>query len=284
MQKEALFYEKQPNNITHCHLCPHECVIADSKRGFCLARKNHGGTLIAEGYGKISSCAMDPIEKKPLYHFHPGSKILSVGSYGCNFKCPFCQNWQIAQQILDSLNIITPEELVDMAIKNNSIGIAYTYNEPTIFYEYVYDTSIMVKEKNLLNVWVTNGYINKKPMEKILPYIDALNIDIKSMDDSFYKKYCKGDLQPVLDICALAKKYSHVEITNLIIPTLNDTDEHFHKLGKWIKENLGKETPLHISRYFPQYKMDINPTPIDTLKRAEAILLQYLDFVHLGNV
>jgi pyruvate formate lyase activating enzyme len=285
MKKQALYFTKLNNNKVQCTLCPHNCIIAENNSGICGVRTNKQGILYSEIYGLCSSCALDPIEKKPLYEFYPKTKILSLGTKSCNFSCLFCQNWEIAQEYKNIvLKEISPKQAVELAIKYNSVGIAYTYNEPTIWYEYVLDTSKLAQKNNLKNILVTNGYINQEPLKQLLPYIDAMNIDIKSMSEDFYKKYCNATLEPVLQTAKLAKQSTHIEITNLIIPTLNDKKQDFEQLGLWIKENLGKDTPLHISRYFPCYKLEISPTPIETLNMARDILLNYIDKVFIGNV
>ncbi|MEA3561003.1 MAG: AmmeMemoRadiSam system radical SAM enzyme, partial [Candidatus Omnitrophota bacterium] len=242
------------------------------------------GLLFSEIYNETTSVAMDPIEKKPLYHFHPGKSILSLGTRGCNFDCLFCQNWQISQNPRAYTKTITSREAVEQAKKLNSFGIAYTYNEPSIWYEFVLDTARLAKKEKLLNVLVTNGYINQDPLKELMPYIDALNVDFKSMDNNFYVKYCNGTLSPVLETIKTAFRFAHIELTNLIIPTLNDTRDDFIKLRDWIFENLGPEVPLHFLRYFPCYKMDIAPTPLETLKTAKKIALEKLRYVYLGNV
>jgi len=281
--KEALFYEKQADGRVDCKLCPHFCTgIADGKAGRCRVRKNAGGTLHSLVYGELTSINLDPIEKKPLYHFHPGSSILSIGTWGCNLRCAFCQNWQISQEEPPTKSL-SPEEVARVAGRKGSIGVAYTYNEPSIWFEFVYDCAVRVREAGFKNVLVTNGYINPEPAAKWLPLIDALNIDIKSMDEEFYRRETGGALAPVLAAAAQARKLAHVEITNLVIPTLNDTDDHFGRLAKWIAENLGRDVPLHLSAYSPRYRMKIGRTPVETLKRAHGICSERLDFVYIGN-
>jgi len=241
--REALFYDKRDDGTVDCHLCPHRCRrIAPGAMGRCRVRKNVDGTLVSLVYGEVTSVNLDPIEKKPLYHFHPGSDILSIGTWGCNFRCAYCQNWQISQQEVPTQSV-TPARMADLAGQHGSIGAAYTYNEPTIWYEFVCDCAAALKERGLVNVLVTNGFISSKPAAAWLPFIDALNIDIKSMDDAFYRDHSGGRLKPVLRTAVQAKKHAHVEITNLVIPTLNDTDDHFRRLATWIAEHLGKETP-----------------------------------------
>jgi len=282
--KEALYYKKLEDNKVQCQLCPKRCIIVPGKRGFCTVRKNVDGVLYSEIYGQTTSVALDPIEKKPLYRFHPGTFILSLGTRGCNFACPYCQNWHISQDPDAFTQPITTDEIIRQAKKAKSIGIAYTYNEPIIWYEFVLDTAQVAKNEGLKNVLVTNGYINPEPLRELMPFIDALNIDLKSMEDSFYRKYCSATLQPVLETIKTAAKSAHVELTNLVIPTLNDKEENFVKLRDWIFENLGAEAPLHFSRYFPCYKMRIPPTPLKALERAREIVVQKLKYVYLGNI
>ncbi len=280
--KEALYYEKIDNKIK-CLLCPKECVIAEGKRGFCRGRKNVNGKLIALTYEECVSIAVDPVEKKPLYHFHPGSLILSCAPNGCNFACLNCQNWTISQEETATQHI-TSQEMVELALKKDSFGIAYTYTEPLIWYEYLLETAKLAKEKGLANVLVTNGYINPEPFEELLPFIDAMNIDVKSLKESFYREYCKATLAPVLKTAERARKSCHVEITNLIIPTLNDSEEDFKKLINWIADKLGDDTPLHFSRYFPAHKLNIPPTPVTTLEKAKKIAQKRLKYVYIGNI
>lgn len=280
--KEAAYYERLEDDKARCDLCPQECVISDGKRGFCKVRTNHGGVLYSDVYEHILACNRDPIEKKPLYHFHPGDTILSVGTRGCNQRCRFCQNWQMLETD-EPGTYITSEEVASMAGKGGSVGVAYTYNEPTIWFEFVLECARKVREGGLVNVLVTNGLINPRPLEELLPYVDAMNIDVKSMEGDFYRKICASDLEPVLETCRRAKPESHLEITNLLIPTLNDSDQMIGELVDFVAE-LGKDTPLHFSAYYPCYKMTIEPTPVETLYRAREIARRKLDYVYLGNV
>lgn len=282
--KEALYYEILPSGKIHCLLCPQSCVIDQDKTGFCRVRKNIQGKLYTLIYGQATSVALDPIEKKPLYHYHPGEFILSVGTKGCNFACPFCQNWSISQDDSAETAIITPQELIEKAKELDSFGIAYTYNEPFIWYEFVLEAAEMAKSVGLENVLVTNGYVNLKPLEEILPFISAMNIDLKSIDEEFYHKICKGHLNPVLGVIKRSHESCHIELTNLVIPTLNDSEDSLKRLVDWVYDNLGADVPLHFSRYFPSYQMDFPPTPIDTLKKAHDIAKKKLKFVYLGNV
>ena len=282
--KEALYYEKLDVKRVHCHLCPNECLISDGNRGSCGVRINKDGTLYSEAYGKTTSVSLDPIEKKPLYHYHPGQYILSVGTKGCNLHCDFCQNWHISQDLNVPTEDITSEEIVARAKAAGSFGIAYTYNEPFIWYEFVLDTARLSKKHGLENVLVTNGYVNMAPLEGMLPYIGAMNIDLKSFNEDFYAKICKGALKPVLDVIKRSVKDCHVEITTLLIPTLNDSEEEIAREVDWIFDNLGPEVPLHFSRYFPCYKMSLGPTPVRTLEMAARIAKKKLKYVYLGNV
>jgi len=281
---EALYYEKLDKNRVRCHLCPYECIISEGLKGACGVRINKAGVLYSEVYGKTTGIALDPIEKKPLYHYHPGEHILSVGTKGCNFHCDFCQNWHISQVLDAPTKDITSEKIVEKAKELKSFGIAYTYNEPFIWYEFVLDTSRLAKKNGLENVLVTNGFVNMEPLEGILPFIDAMNIDLKSFDEKFYAKICKGKLKPVLDVIKRSAKSCHIELTTLLIPTLNDSEDEVRKLVDWIYDNLGPEAPLHLSRYFPCYQMDLSPTPVESLKRAERIAKEKLKYVYLGNM
>lgn len=282
--KEALYYEPKDNLRVHCHLCPHNCLIPEGKTGICGVRQNKQGKLYSLIYEEVTSIALDPIEKKPLYHFHPGEFILSVGTKGCNLACLFCQNWTISKNLEAHTEKVRSEFLVKRAKQLNSFGIAYTYNEPFIWYEFVLDTAKLAKKEGLENVLVTNGYVNLEPLKNILPFIGAMNIDIKSIEEKFYINTCGGKIAPVLEVIKESSKHCHVELTNLIIPSLNDKEENFLKLVDWIYQNLGDSVPLHFSRYFPCYKLDFPPTPIPTLKKAEAIAKKKLKFVYLGNV
>jgi len=281
--KTAAYWERLQDAAVRCRLCPHNCRISEGKKGVCNVRRNVGGTLYSEIYGKITSAAMDPIEKKPLYHFYPGSSILSIGTKGCTFRCSYCQNYEISQGD-PHLEDLSPDEAVQLALEKKSVGIAYTYNEPLMWFEYVKDTSIIAREKGLKNVLVTNGFVNQEPLEEILPLIDAMNIDIKSIREDFYRKLCKGELGPVLETAKRARRQTHVEITNLIIPGYNDGTEELEELAVWIAQNLGKDTPVHLSAYFPRYLLEAQPTSAETLCRAEDIFRRRLFFVYLGNV
>jgi len=269
-----------------CPICPHACALEEGRTGLCRARKNHNGTVVSTNYGKITSIGLDPIEKKPLARFMPGSKILSVGSFGCNLSCPFCQNYTIAcgdENV--SVRVILPEELMDMAITmipDGNIGVAYTYNEPLIGYEYVMDCARLGRQKNLKNVVVTNGYINQKPLEDLLPFIDAMNIDLKGFSQEFYSKL-GGRLEPVKATITAAVKACHVEVTTLIIPGENDSEDEMRALSGFLA-GLNPDTPLHISRFFPRHLYtDRDPTPVNTVYRLAEVARENLNYVFSGN-
>lgn len=282
--REAMYYEKSAGGYVNCCLCPHHCRIAPGRVGTCKVRKNIDGKLYSVNYGRVSSWAMDPIEKKPLYHFYPGSMIFSVGSIGCNFRCKFCQNWQIAQLTDIPTLQISPGELIETAKrKEENIGIAYTYNEPTIWYEYILECAKLARYAGLKNVLVTNGFIEKEPLQELLPYIDAMNIDVKAFSEDFYKDLVFGSLLPVKQTVEIAHARCHVEVTMLIIPGMNDRDEEIEELAKWLL-SLRKDIPLHITRYFPNFKLDIPPTPVERIKTARDIAMKYLDYVYTGNI
>lgn len=288
MSKEAMFYHSREDQKVECRLCPHDCLIDSQKYGKCGVRFNDNGFLQALTYGQVSALHLDPIEKKPLYHYYPGSQILSLGSYGCNLHCSFCQNYEISQESCNAYvtSKMTPEYLVVKALENTeNIGLAYTYNEPTVFYEMMYDTAVVAKEHGLLNVVVSNGYINTQPLEKLLTVIDCFNIDLKSFSNDFYTKVTGGRLSPVLrNLKLIRTSGAHLEITFLLIPELNDDAEQFSNLVNWIHDELGSRTVLHISRYFPHYKLNIPATPISQLTEFYNFAKTKLDFVYLGNV
>lgn len=283
--KTARYWHKRDDGAVQCELCPHGCAIGEGRVGICGARGMQAGELRALTYGSVSSAHADPIEKKPLHHFHPGATIFSIGSWGCNFRCPFCQNWSISQEITLGAQRVSPEQIADAGAGHGSIGIAYTYNEPLIGAEFVLDCARLARERGLANVLVTNGYVMPGPAAELLPYIDALNIDIKSMDEGFYREQCGGRLQPVLDFCVQAVRAGcHVEITNLVIPGLNDSAGAIRALAEWVASNLGPNTPLHLSAYHPQFKATAPATPPRTLADAHVVCRRILTYVYVGNV
>lgn len=278
----ASYWAVRDGGRVQCLLCPFECLLDNGKTGICGGKRNVNSSLIAINYALTTSINLDPIEKKPLYHFYPGSRILSIGPNGCNFACQFCQNYAISQEDAPT-RYLSPQEAVTAAKETGSVGIAYTYAEPLIWFEYVMDTSRAVREAGLKNVLVTNGFINPGPLEELLPLTDAMNIDIKSMDPAFYKKICHGKLEPVLETVRMSAMKTHVEITNLIIPGFNDSDDMFEKLTDFIAE-CSPDIPLHFSRYHPDFKFTAPATPYETLLRAVAIAKEKLKFVYTGNV
>ena len=283
--KEARFWESAGGEgRVHCFLCPHDCQIAPGKVGVCGQRENRDGKLYSRIYARATTAALDPIEKKPLYHFMPGSSVLSLGTVGCNFKCPFCQNWSISQVEAETEELL-PEAAVGLALRKRAAGIAYTYNEPMIWLEYVIDTARLAREKGLANVLVTNGYVNEAPLAEALPFIDAMNIDVKSFDEQFYKDLCKGTLAPVIARAEQARAAGvHVEITNLVIPGYNDRSALYEELAGWMAEKLGPRTPLHLSAHFPRYRLKAPATGLQTLLAAREAALKHLRHVYLGNV
>lgn len=286
--KEALYYKKLKDKIVQCQLCPRKCLIKDSERGDCRVRENNSGKLYSLVYGKPCSVGVDPIEKKPLFHFLPGSKVYSIGTAGCNLHCSFCQNWTISQVNPEDVSAVDlePKDVVKQAKQCGCKGIAYTYSEPTIFYEYALETAKLAKEKGLKNIWVSNGFINEEPIKRISKYIDAANIDLKGINNKFYRKYTLAWVEPVLNCLKILKRNNvWIEITNLVIPGANDKESEIEELCKWISKNLGRNVPLHFSRFFPCYKLNrLEETPIDTLAMAKKIGKKYLDYVYVGNL
>ncbi len=287
--KEAEFYEQHKDNKVQCLLCPHNCIISNGKLGICKVRRNIDGKLIAENYGQVSSMAFDPVEKKPLYHFFPSKEILSIGTVGCNLKCSFCQNSEISQNSVKEypmLRYYDTDEVIKIAqSRAGNIGIAFTYNEPVIWYEFVLDVAKKAKEISLKTVMVSNAFINKEPLSKLINYVDAFNIDLKSFTNYFYKKYTSSWIEPVKEnLKTIKRSGKHLEITNLIIPGLNDDCKDFENMISWIRDELGKDVPLHISRYFPQYKLQTDVTPLNTLQNCYDRARKKLDYVYLGNI
>lgn len=281
--KEARYYKTLNQDKVQCFLCPHNCQIESDGYGVCRVRKNSNGKLFSLNYGKVASYGKDPIEKKPLYHFYPGEKIFSVGSYGCNFTCDFCQNYGISQETPSVIE--TPAgNLADIALnEKNNIGVAYTYNEPTIWFEFMHDITKEVRKSNKKNVLITNGYINIEPLKEILPYIDAMNIDLKSMNPEYYKKYCGGELAPVLESIKIASKNTHVELSTLLIEGLNTSEEEIEEIAKWIA-SIDDSIPLHLNRYFPNYKMKLPATKVELVKSLAKIAKKHLKYVYVGNI
>jgi pyruvate formate lyase activating enzyme len=269
-------------DAVRCGLCPHRCRIPRGKAGICGVRENRGGTLYAATYGKVAAVAMDPIEKKPLFHFHPGASILSIGSVGCNFRCEFCQNWHLVQKKVP-LEDARIGDLVATARREGSIGIAYTYNEPLIQFEFVLDCSKAFREAGMKNVLVTNGFVSPEPLAELLPFVDAMNIDLKSMDPSFYREVCGGDLSAVLDTVRAASKETHVELTTLLYTGHNDMEGQVRAVIDFVAAT-DPEIPLHFSRYFPQHRATAPPTPPARLEAAWRAARERLPYVYVGNL
>src|SRR3989344_379679 len=291
--KEVLLCQRLDDKKVRCQTCAHYCVVLPNKRGICGVRENIDGKLYALNYGKLIACQIDPIEKKPLYHFLPGTYSLSIAAVGCNFACQNCQNWQISQASKPAKPIsgkgATPQEIVDLALKNKLPSISYTYTEPAIFSEYALDTMKIARRNGLKNVWVTNGFWSKELLNEVYPYLDAANVDLKSFDDDFYQKICRGRLQPVLDtLKGLKKKKIWVEITTLVLPGLNDQEKGFKEIAMFIKKEFGVETPWHVSRFFGDVSWrlkDLPDTPTEIIKTAYQIGKKAgLENVYMGNV
>ena len=298
--REALHWSTAPNNAVRCGLCPHRCHIPENAPGICGVRENRAGTLIASSYGQVSSIALDPIEKKPLYMFHPGKNVLSIGGFGCNFRCGFCQNHEISMEygnLRQSAEQISPNDVVSVALQTvprGNIGVAYTYNEPFIGYEFLYDCAILTHEAGLYNVLVTNGFINKEPLEILMPCIDAMNIDLKGFSESFYKEL-GGSLDVVKETIALSAKNCHVEVTTLVIPgesspvalqrhPTRGNEDDIEDIAKWLS-SIDTDIPLHLTRFFPRYHhSDRRPTPRETIFKLQETAKKYLKNVFIGNM
>ena len=270
-----------------CGVCPHSCALEEGRTGFCGARANRNGKIVCENYGLLTSIALDPIEKKPLRRFHPGSRILSVGSYGCNLRCPFCQNHGISMERRESVETmyVSPEALAEKALELKSrgnVGLAFTYNEPLISPEYVRDCSALNRKNGLFNVAVTNGYVSEAPLRELLPLLDAMNIDLKSFSEDFYRRI-GGGLEEVRRTIAVAARECHVEVTTLVIPGENDSPREMESLSSWLA-GIDPEIPLHVTRFFPRYKLtDRGPTPVETVYSLADIARRHLRFVYEGN-
>jgi len=286
---EAMFYEKLGGETVQCLLCPRECVISEGKRGFCRNRENREGTLYTLVYGKPAVVDIGPIEKAPIYHFIPGHFRLCITCASCNLRCKHCQNWHLSQSSSEDLNCTsyTPEKIVQQVKKQGLFSISFTYTEPTVYYEYIYDISSIAKEAGMKTSIVSNGYINREPLLKLLKVLDAVKIDLKGFSEEFYKEACSATLKPVLESFLTVKKEKvWLEIVNLVIPTLNDNPKMIDEMCRWIKENLGVDTPLHFTRFHPDYKLThLSPTPVSTLESAYEIAKKNgLRYVYIGNV
>ena len=283
---ESILYDKKENGVCICHVCPRQCRILPSRKGWCRTRWNDHGMLKTLTYGLITSAALDPIEKKPLAWFHPGSRILSLGSWGCNMNCTFCQNFEISQKEAESRKL-SPEKVLRLAQSltvEGNIGVAWTYNEPSLSLEFIRDTAPLIKKAGMVNVMVSNGFISSEALDILLPLIDAWNIDLKGWDPEFYSNICGAARKPVLETIQRTVGKSHVELTNLVIPGKNDDPATFEEMVKWIR-SLNQDIPLHITRFFPCWHLtDCPPTPLSTLVSLGQIARKYLSHVKIGNV
>lgn len=287
--KEALHWISLEKGKIQCQLCPRRCILSEGEKGFCRARKNIKGKLYALTYGQPVALHVDPIEKKPLAHVYPGTKSFSIATAGCNLRCKFCQNWEISQLDPETVakRFVPPQEIISLAKSTGSKTIAFTYTEPTIFYEYMLDIAKSAKEENISLVMHSAGYINEEPLRQIAKYLKAANIDLKGFSDKYYASFCQGSLNEVLNTLKILKEEGvWLEITTLLIPGGNDSDEEIRKMCEWIVKNLGKDTPVHFSRFFPMYKLiNLSPTPLSTLVKAKKIAEESgLNFIYIGNV
>jgi len=284
----ASYYISLDDHAVQCELCPHQCILTPGQYGRCITRLNKDGKLYTESFGVLSAISNDPIEKKPLYHFFPGRPVLSIGSFGCNFQCDFCQNCEISQispSLLSQHPVREPRDIVGKALlQKDNIGLAYTYNEPSVYYEFMVQCAVQIKENHRYNVVVTNGFINRDPLEALLPYVDAVNVDLKSFRDEFYHTRSKAKLRPVLDtIGRIARSNVHLELTFLIIPGLNDSKAEWEDMIRWIVDTCGPDAILHVSRYFPRHKLRTPPTPLTTLQRFIDLASDRIRYLYPGN-
>jgi len=289
VEHDAMWFDRLEDNMVRCQLCPRECVVADVERGYCGVRENQGGDYKTLVYGALCSANIDPIEKKPLYHYLPGTTAFSVATAGCNIECKFCQNWEISQVRPEQLSSyeFTPGELVDIARSRRTPTIAYTYSEPVVFSEYVHDTAALGRERGVGSVMISNGYILEDPLRELCRYLTGVKIDLKAFTEDFYQQHCAAKLEPVLETLeVLADIGIHKEIVVLVIPTLNDSETEIRSMARWIVEHLGTDVPVHFTRFHPVYRMtNLPPTPVSTLERARSTAMDAgLDYVYLGNV
>jgi len=286
---EAQFYEKLPYKKIRCKLCPRECVIDDRERGYCGVRENHGGSYYTLVHSRVCAAHIDPIEKKPFFHFCPGTQAFSVATAGCNVNCKMCQNWDISQSRPEQVRstYLPPKDLAGLAQQNRCPSIAYTYSEPVVFYEYVRDAADAGHALGLKSVVVTGGFIQQEPLKKLCQGVDAIKVDLKAFSEKYYKEVVSGELKPVLEALVTMRKLGMwSELVYLVVPTLNDSDVEFRALAQWVKSNLGADVPLHFSRFHPEYLLkNLPPTPLETLERAKAIAdAEGLHYVYLGNI
>jgi len=289
MIREALLYEKLKGAKVRCNTCPRHCVLGEGQKGFCFTRQNQGGRLFTLIYGEVASLSVNPIEKKPVFHFHPGSRWLSLGALGCNFRCPGCQNWELSHSRGGKANYLSPQELISLAKRHGCTGISWTFNEPTIWLEYTLDGAKLAKEQGLYINYVTNGYITPEALDTIGPYLDVFRVDIKGFSPTSYGRTAHiSDFAPILEAAKRAKKEwgMHVELVTNITPGCNDNEEELRRIARWIRDELGAYTPWHITRFFPHLELShLDPTPIATLERAAEIAREEgLSYVYLGNL
>lgn len=291
MKKEALLYAKLPRAQVRCHVCQRGCIIPDGEKGWCRTRVNEGGTLYSLIYGEVSSISINPIEKKPVFHYHPGSRWLSLGSWGCNFRCPGCQNWEIAHvtgNVPKEGRFLSPEDQVEMALRNGCLGLSWTFNEPTIWLEYTLEAARLAKERGLRTNYVTNGFISQEALATLAPYLDVYRMDMKGFSEETYEAIARiKEFRGILEVAIQAKGYGmHVEVVTNVIPGLNDDERELRGIASWILDNLGCDTPWHVTRFHPHLRLShLMPTPVSALERAREIGLQSgLRYVYLGNV
>jgi len=288
-KREAMFYRPVDEETIQCQLCPRRCTLSEGMRGFCRAREPREGRHYSMVYGNPCAIHIDPIEKKPLFHFLPQTTAFSIATAGCNLRCKFCQNWQISQFPPEETEnyYVPPEQVVDLAMRYNCPTIAYTYSEPSVFYEYMHDTALIARERGVKNMYHSNGYLNPEPLKELCKYLDGANIDLKGFTEKFYGEICEATLKPVLNTLKILKEEGvHLEITNLVVPPYNDNMENIREMCLWIADNLGKEVPLHFSRFYPLYKLkNLSPTPVETLEKAREVAIKTgLEYVYIGNV
>ncbi len=288
-EREVMFYTKLDNLKIQCGICPKKCIVPDGQRGYCGNKENRKGQYYCLAYSHPCQARLDPVEKKPFFHYLPSSRVYSIGTTGCNLNCRYCQNWQLARSTPEQIETIylPPDMVVQKSVEADASAIAYTYTEPTIFYDYMFESARKGAEKGLGNIMISNGYINPEPLKKLCKHLSAVKIDLKSFSDSFYRTYCDASLEPVLNTLKNLKDIGiWFEIVALIIPALNDSPDEIKQMCAWIDENLGENVPLHFTRFYPAYKMkDIKPTPVETLERCHGIAKkQGLNYVYIGNV
>ncbi len=287
--REALYYISMPHRSVRCQLCPHRCVIADGQRGNCGVRENRGGRLYSLVYGNPCAVHNAPIEIKPFYHFLPGSRAYSIATAGCNLHCLYCQNWTISQRTPEETENydLPPEAVVEGALRESTSSLSFTYSEPTVFYEYMLDSARLGRAEGLRSTVVSNGYINPEPLRELCRAVDAIKVDLKAFTRGFYERICSGELEPVLQTLRVIREEGvHLEIVNLVVPTLNDGEREHREMARWIVKNLGPDVPLHFNRFYPQYQLtSLPPTPLEALERARAIAMdEGIHYVYIGNV